>query len=112
MIARLLLSMVVIACGAPAAELAIQSAAAPVGATVDVAVRYESAGSEVTGLQFDLQFNQKNIAVTAKAGPVTSAAGKNLISSDVGVGRKRFVIAMKSICEWLMVRGSRPFTRC
>jgi uncharacterized protein (TIGR03437 family) len=77
---------------APAAQITVPIVAASVGGSVAADLQFAAQGVQITGLQFDLQFDS-SLTLTATLGAAGSNAGKSLSASDMSPGVKRFLVA-------------------
>jgi hypothetical protein len=80
------------AAGGYAAQVGMPQITVQPGASANGQVRFLGQGSQVTALQFDLQY-PSNLTVTAAAGAAATAAGKTLSTSAVAAGTMRFIVA-------------------
>lgn len=76
---------------ATGANLAIDSVVVQRGSNGVAAIRLSSIGQRVAALQFEVNCGQ-SLSLSGSAGQVLLGAGKSLFSSDVGLGRRRFVL--------------------
>lgn len=74
------------------AELSISPATVRPDGVVLAEIRYVAQESQITALQFDLQYDASNLNVSAAGGAAATAAGKLLSSQDVSPGVKRFLL--------------------
>ncbi len=80
---------------ARANSLSAGSAGAPPGGSAVVNLTLSARGAELTGLQFDLDFDARTLELEASAGPAASAAGKALhasVPAPAALGRLRYVV--------------------
>lgn len=77
---------------AQCAVLSIDQVAVQAGATVPIAVRLASAGTQVAALQFDLSYDP-TMAFAASAGPASVSAAKHCYSAALALGSTRFLLA-------------------
>ncbi len=76
------------------AEVAIGTTSAVPGAMVQVEVSFNSMGDQLSGLQFDLSYDQAVLMLaSATIGAAADSAGKTLSTSVLGPGSDRFLIA-------------------
>lgn len=83
---------ILLAAGLPAAEISVEHATGAAGRTVDVPVKLQTDRADITALQFDVEYDDSVMMVTAAIGPVGAGAEKSLSASDMGKNRKRFLI--------------------
>jgi hypothetical protein len=88
---RLLGILLAAGCLCSAAEVAMPRISVLPGGSANTEIRYSAQGSQVTGVQFDLEV-PSGLTVTATAGAAATAAGKTLSTADVA-GKKRYVVA-------------------
>jgi Cohesin domain len=74
------------------AGLSIDSATGTAGETVKIPVTLRTDGSAVSALQFDVEYDDVAMFLTAAIGPATAGADKKVNSSDVAKNRKRILI--------------------
>lgn len=75
-----------------AAQLTISNQVALPGMSIQVPVNLGAQGSTITGMQFDIQFDDAVLSVSATLGNSANSAGKQLYSSNVAVNTLRCVI--------------------
>jgi hypothetical protein len=88
---RLLGVLLAASCLCSAAEVAMPRISVLPGGSANAEIQYSAQGSQVTGLQFDLEI-PSGVTVTPTAGAAATAAGKTLSTADVQ-GKKRYVVA-------------------
>ena len=79
--------------GARGAQLAANALTLPPGSSGIVELSYSSMGDQVTGLQFDVQFDSSALSVLMIPGPVLRSATKNLYGADLASGWHRTLVA-------------------
>jgi uncharacterized protein (TIGR03437 family) len=77
---------------AQAVQISVPTVSAQPGGTVVADVQYASQGTQVTGVQMDIEYDPI-LAVDATIGPSGSVAGKSLTAADISTGKKRILIA-------------------
>ena len=75
-----------------AAQVGMPQMTVQPGSSANGQVQFLGQGSQVTALQFDLQY-PANLTLTAAAGTAATAAGKTLTTSAIAAGTMRFVVA-------------------
>jgi hypothetical protein len=93
MVTRVLVGALAIIGLASAAELAVQSVSISPGQSKEIEIRFNAEGSQTTGLQFDLGFDAEILKIAAAPGAAATAAGKSVVSSELGRGKRRFIVA-------------------
>jgi hypothetical protein len=76
-----------------AAELVIHNAAIEPGHSKDVEIEFKGDDSQATGLQFDLTFEADRLKITGAAGPSAASVSKGVVTSPIGPGAIRFIVA-------------------
>jgi cohesin domain-containing protein len=74
------------------AGLSIDSATGTAGETVKIPVTLRTDGSAISALQFDVEYDDAAMFVTAAIGPASAGADKKVSASDVVKNRKRVLI--------------------
>jgi uncharacterized protein (TIGR03437 family) len=77
---------------ANAAQLSLPSLTAPPGASLLLPVTFASQSAAATGLQFDLQYDDSVITLSATVGGAARISSKSLYLWDVVPGQRRFFI--------------------
>jgi hypothetical protein len=75
-----------------AAELTIGSATVSASQKVILAVNLKSAGEALSGVQFDVEFDEAVLDLSLENGPAAEQAGKSLQSASLGEGKRRVLI--------------------
>jgi Cohesin domain len=75
------------------AQLSIPSATAAPGTSILLPVSFASQSASATGIQFDLQYDNSALSLSATAGDATRMSGKTLSLWDLAPGKRRFLIA-------------------
>ena len=75
-----------------AAELTISSGTVSASQRVILTVNLKSAGEAVSGVQFDVEFDDAVFDVSLENGPAAEQAGKSLQSAALGEGKRRVLI--------------------
>ena len=92
--ATLLAWIVFLAC-APAAlsdQISLPGLSGPPGSSIVFPVELTPQGGGVAGVQFDLQYDNAAMAVSASLGDAAARAGKNLYTADLSPDKRRFLI--------------------
>ena len=74
------------------AQLSIPSATAPPGASILLPVTFASQSAAATGIQFDLQYDNSALSLSATVGEAARTSGKTLSLWDLAPGQMRFLI--------------------
>ena len=74
------------------AQIALTSQSVAPGATIQSQVSFASPSISVSGVQFDLQYDNAAMSLTATLGDSGTAAGKSMFSVDLAPNKKRFLI--------------------
>jgi hypothetical protein len=75
-----------------AAELTISSGTVSAGQRAILTVNLKSAGEALSGVQFDIEFDEAAFDVSLENGPAAEQAGKSLHSASLGAGKRRVLI--------------------
>ena len=89
---RTLLLFVVLTASGLAAELKLDSAAIDANKQAQLSLRLESGGSELTGIQFDIEYDASRVDVKMEIGPAAEGAVKVLQSNTLQPGKQRVLI--------------------
>ena len=94
LLVRLLLVNACLVCTALAqpAELSLPSVVATPGASLVLPINVASRLSSVAGLQFDLQYDNSALTVTATVADAARASGKTLYFADLAPNQRRFLV--------------------
>ncbi len=76
-----------------AAELSLPSQVAGPGSSVSISIAFDPGTSPVSGLQFDLQYDNAIMSIVATPGDSIGAADKNIYLSDLFPNQRRFLVA-------------------
>jgi hypothetical protein len=74
------------------AEISISKTSLSPGGVAAAEIRYASQGGQVAALQVDLSYDAANLKVVCVAGPVATAKGKFVGSTELAPGRTRIVL--------------------
>ena len=74
------------------AQVSLPSVAGSPGASLSAPVAFASQGQAVSGVQFDLEYDNSAMSLVAIAGSATRTSGKTLYSADLTPGKRRFLI--------------------
>jgi len=74
------------------AELSLPNVSASPGASLLLSVRFESRLSSVAAVQFDLQYDNKVLTLTAVVGEAARNSGKALYFTDLALNTRRFLV--------------------
>ena len=94
-VTRLLLANTGLVAGAStvlAMQISLPNQSSAPGAVVAGPVALASQAASVSGVQFDVQYDNSAMSMTAALSTPASASGKNLYSVDLALNRKRFII--------------------
>jgi hypothetical protein len=80
------------ALGQPTARLALSTAVASAGSSVVAKVQYRALGSEVSALQFDLEYDPSVLTVIPTIGNAAEAADKTLAFAVLSPGHLRAIV--------------------
>ena len=75
-----------------ASQIVLPSLSAAPGATILLQVAFASQASSVSGVQFDVQYDNSVLSLTAALGDSAESSAKNLYAVDVDQSKKRFLI--------------------
>jgi len=75
-----------------ASQIVLPSPSAAPGATILVQVAFLSQASSVSGVQFDVQYDNSVLSLTAALGDSAETSRKNLYAVDIDQSKKRFLI--------------------
>jgi trimeric autotransporter adhesin len=89
---RTSLALLMSAAPGVASQIALPSASAAAGSSTLVPLTFTSQQSSVSGIQFDLQFDDSTMSVGAILGDTAASAGKGLYAVNVAPNRKRILI--------------------
>lgn len=89
---RTLLLFVALTASAMAAELKLDSAAIDGSKPTQLSLRLESGGSELTGVQFDIEYDATRFDLKLEIGPAAEDAVKVLQSNTLAPGKQRVLI--------------------
>src|SRR6266567_3450260 len=87
-----LLSYALVFVGEPNAvssQLLVPDQAVPPGTSVIIPVAFESEGSSVSGIQFDVQYDSSGMNLAATLGDPARIAGKSIHLVDLAPNKKR-----------------------
>jgi uncharacterized protein (TIGR03437 family) len=90
------LALLALGVGAPAAfasQIVLSNQSASAGASVLSTVAFASQASSVSGVQFDLQYNNSAMSLAATLSAAATNSGKTLFAVDLAPNKKRFLIA-------------------
>jgi hypothetical protein len=74
------------------AQVSLPTQASIAGSNIVLPVTLQAGSVPISGLQFDLQYDNTVITLTASLGDVANSAGKSLYIADVAANTKRFLI--------------------
>lgn len=75
-----------------AAQLALTSQVVSPGSSVEVPVNFLAQGASVSGIQFDVQFANSILSLSATPGDAANNAGKQLDSNSVAANTEQYVV--------------------
>jgi hypothetical protein len=75
-----------------AAELTLGSGTVSAGRSAILTLNLKSAGEALSGVQFDVEFDEAVFDVSLENGPAAEQAGKSLQSASLGEGKRRVLI--------------------
>ena len=76
-----------------AAQLSISSQTVAPGASFTLPVQFASQGLAVSGVQFDVTYDNTALSLSAKLSDAATNSGKSVYFADVSINRKRFLVA-------------------
>src|SRR5260221_2038471 len=86
--------MLGMAASVSAADLAVGTAQANAGGTVNISITLNPQGAQVAGLQLDLNYDKSALSITAAAGSAAVAANKSITSVDMQSFKRILVVGI------------------
>jgi uncharacterized protein (TIGR03437 family) len=80
------------AIGASGAQLTVPDSTGAAGSSLSVPITFASESSAIAGLQFDLQYDDTALAVSAIPGDAVRRSDKTLSFYDIAAGQRRFLV--------------------
>lgn len=74
------------------ALVSVPSQAAAPGSSIVLPIAFESNGETVSGVQFDLQYDNSSISLFANLGDAAKNSGKLLFQADLAPNKRRFLV--------------------
>jgi uncharacterized protein (TIGR03437 family) len=78
--------------GAPSGQVSLPSQIAAPGSSVVLPLKIESATDTISGVQFDIQYDNSAMSLIATLGDAARSSGKILYEADVAPNKRRFLI--------------------
>ena len=85
-------TLVVYAPTAKSAVISVPSESAAPGSSLFLSVTFDSQGSSVSGIQFDIHYDSSAMDLVAVVGDAVRNSGKTLYQANMGTGWRRFLI--------------------
>lgn len=92
MFLRTAIALAALAVAANAAELSLEQGTLAPGKPAALNVKLAAGKNEITGIQFDLEYDAAALEVNVEAGPAAKQASKNLQSARLQAGKLRVLI--------------------
>jgi uncharacterized protein (TIGR03437 family) len=80
-------------CGGFAAQLGANSITLSPASSATIVISYSSLGDQVSGLQFDLEFDSSALSVIVVPGSPIRSGGKSLYTANLGTGWNRVLVS-------------------
>lgn len=76
-----------------AAEVSVPSLATGPGSSISLSIMFDPQGSSLSGIQFDLQYDNSNMSIVVTPGEATGVSGKSIYLNGISPNRLRFLVA-------------------
>ena len=76
-----------------AAEVSVPSLATGPGSSISLSIMFDPQGSSLSGIQFDLQYDNSNMTIVATPGEASGVSGKSIYLNEISPNRLRFLVA-------------------